>query len=227
MHLSDWTHCGISECGTHEYHFTDESLQPGGGHVAKRRQRLTRATTGRISPERDAARKLLVLHQYWRFHSLRATRRMRNLKNQPGSPIGTIWPVTGVITSLFGRRPDPIHGGEQFHTGIDIYTPLGTPVKAVLRGRVRLARYLRRYGKTVVITHGRDAETLYAHNSILCVKRGQRVRSGQIIGYSGESGRATGPHVHYEVWVRGKCVDPLRHLRKNPRVVLAEVIDRL
>lgn len=195
--------------------------------MAKRRRKQVRAVWRRITTRADAARKLAILHQYWRRYCLRAGRGARGRVGHPGSSTGTIWPVPGVVTSLFGRRPDPIHGDGQFHSGIDIYTPVGTPVRAVLKGRVKTARYTRVYGKTVIISHRKSLETLYAHNSLLCVKRGQKVKRGQIIGYSGASGRVTGPHVHYEVRVKGECVDPLKHLRKSKRAVLAEVIDRL
>ncbi len=175
----------------------------------------------------EAGRKLAILHKYWCRHSLRIGRKVRDLRSHPGVSTGTAWPVTGVVTSLFGRRTDPVGSGAQFHPGIDIYVPYGTPVRAVQRGRVRFAGYLDRYGKTVVLSHGRKIRTLYAHNSQLSVRKGQRVRKGQVIALSGATGRTTGPHVHYEVWVRGRCIDPLRCLKKNPRSVYAEVIERL
>lgn len=193
--------------------------------MTRRRRRQVR-TRQRIISRAEAARKLTILHQYWRY-SLRSRKRTRGKLEHPGSPTGTIWPVAGVVTSVFGSRPDPIRGGEQFHTGIDIYTPVGTPVRAVLKGRVRVARRMKRYGKTVIISHRNGLETLYAHNSRICVRRGQKVKTGQIIGCSGASGRVTGPHVHYEVRVRGECADPLEYLRKSEKAVLAEVIDRL
>jgi murein DD-endopeptidase MepM/ murein hydrolase activator NlpD len=195
--------------------------------VAKRRRKPVRKAWRGITTRTDAARKLAILHQYWRRYCLRAGRSVLGKVEHPGSPTGTIWPVAGVVTSLFGQRPDPIRGDGQFHSGIDIYTPVGTPVKAVLKGRVKAARYMRKYGKTVIISHRKSLETLYAHNSRLCVRRGQKVRRGQIIGYSGASGRVTGPHVHYEVRVDGESVDPLEHLGKSKRAVLAEVIDML
>jgi len=195
--------------------------------VAKRRRKPVRKAWLGITAKMEAARKLAILHQYWRRYCLRAGKGVRGKVEHPGSPTGTIWPVAGVVTSLFGHRPDPIRGDGRFHSGIDVYTPVGTPVRAVLKGRVKAARHMSKYGKTVIISHRNNLETLYAHNSRLLVKRGQKVKRGQIIAYSGASGRATGPHVHYEVRVNGDCVDPLEHLRQSKRAVLAEVIDML
>ncbi|MGO9377971.1 MAG: M23 family metallopeptidase [Dissulfurispiraceae bacterium] len=122
------------------------------------------------------------------------------------------WPVTGAITSPFGEREAPIGGGMQFHTGIDISVPTGTPVKSTAEGIVSFAGLSAGSGNLVVIEHGLGYTTAYAHNSSITVKVGQRVKRGDIISYSGSTGNSTGPHLHYEVWKQGKAVNPQPYL---------------
>jgi biotin carboxyl carrier protein len=124
-----------------------------------------------------------------------------------------VWPVVGSVTSEFGGRRDPINGGAADHTGIDIKAPTGTPVKATGAGTVRRADHFGGYGNTVVIDHGNGIETLYAHNSQLLVKVGDRVKRGDIIARVGSTGRSTGPHVHYEVRVNGVPRNPRSYMR--------------
>ena len=118
------------------------------------------------------------------------------------------WPVSGAITSPFGEREAPMGGGAQFHTGIDISVPTGTPVKATADGIISFAGWSAGSGNLVVVEHGLGYYTAYAHNSSIAVKIGQRVKRGEIISHSGSTGNSTGPHVHYEVWEQGKAVNP-------------------
>lgn len=122
------------------------------------------------------------------------------------------WPVVGSITSPFGQREAPGGGGSQFHTGIDVSVPSGTPVRATAEGVVSFAGWNAGSGNLVVIEHGLGYATAYAHNSSIAVKVGQLVKRGGIISYSGSTGNATGPHVHYEVWKQGKAVNPKPYL---------------
>lgn len=122
------------------------------------------------------------------------------------------WPVAGSITSPFGQREAPMGGGEQFHTGVDISVPSGTPVKATAEGIISFAGWSAGSGNLVVVEHGLGYATAYAHNSSVAAKVGQRVKRGGIIAYSGSTGNSTGPHVHYEVWQEGKAVNPKRYL---------------
>jgi len=109
-------------------------------------------------------------------------------------------PVRGAITSGVGWRPDPFGSGKYFfHRGVDIAVPAGTPVEATRSGRVTFAGPDGGYGSTVIIRHENGDSTLYGHNSALAVSVGATVKEGQVIAYSGNSGRSTGPHVHYEV----------------------------
>ncbi len=125
----------------------------------------------------------------------------------------SMWPVEGRIGSSFGERQDPINGEGAFHSGVDIEAPYGTPVRAAADGYVTGAAMGSGYGRTVVLNHGHDLLTLYGHLSAVAVVPGQHVTRGQVIGYVGQSGRATGPHLHYEVRVHNVPVNPYKYLR--------------
>ena len=125
----------------------------------------------------------------------------------------SLWPVEGPIASGFGVREDPINGEGAFHTGVDIDAPYGTPVRAAADGDVTGAAMGAGYGRTVVLNHGHDLLTVYGHLSAIAVVPGQNVTRGQVIGYVGQSGRATGPHLHYEVRVHNVPVNPHKYLR--------------
>lgn len=122
---------------------------------------------------------------------------------------GFIRPVGGPIVSGFGMRFHPILRVNRMHNGIDIAAPHGTPIKAAANGEVIFAGYRRGYGNTIIIDHGGGVATLYAHCSGLAVSEGTRVSQGQVIGYVGATGLATGPHLHFEVRRNGEPVDPL------------------
>ena len=132
------------------------------------------------------------------------------LMNPDGTrtPTGTLqWPlpVVGTITSQFGYRVDPITGEVSSHTGTDIACAEGTPILAAADGTVTVANGLDSwggsYGYYIQVDHGGGLETLYAHCSSICVTTGQQVQVGEVIGYVGHTGRATGSHLHLEVWV--------------------------
>jgi murein DD-endopeptidase MepM/ murein hydrolase activator NlpD len=125
----------------------------------------------------------------------------------------SLWPVSGKLGSGFGARQDPINGEGAFHPGIDIEAPYGTPVRATADGDVTGTTMGAGYGRQIVLDHGHDVLTLYGHLSAISVIAGQRVTRGQIIGYVGQSGRATGPHLHYEVRVHHVPVNPHKYLR--------------
>ncbi len=126
----------------------------------------------------------------------------------------TLWPVEGRLLGSFGRRSDPFSGEHAFHTGVDISAPIGTPVRAVADGVVRSAEFVSGYGRLIIIDHG-GMETYYGHLLRFEVIAGQEVRRGQLIGALGASGRATGPHLHYEVRVRGIPVNPYSTLSRS------------
>lgn len=126
----------------------------------------------------------------------------------------TLWPVEGRLLGAFGRRSDPFSGEMAFHTGVDIGAPMGTPVRAAADGVIRAAQFVAGYGRLVIIDHG-GTETYYAHLSRFEVIAGQEVRRGQVIGAVGSSGRASGPHLHYEVRMGGNPVNPYLTLSKS------------
>ncbi len=132
-----------------------------------------------------------------------------------GLDIPTLWPVMGTITSSFGQREDPVLGnGEgEFHKGLDISAPDGTPVRAAADGTVKLAGLASGYGREVIVDHGRGLETCYGHLSGFAVMPGETVVRGQVIGYVGHSGRVTGNNLHYEVRIRNTPVNPHKYLR--------------
>lgn len=123
------------------------------------------------------------------------------------------WPIIGRVTSYFGQRENPIHGKEEFHSGVDISANSGTPIKATADGVVSFSGWIAGNGNLVVIEHGFGYSTLYAHNRLNVVKVGQKVKRGDIIAYVGSTGNATGPHLHYEVWHNGKAVNPMTFIK--------------
>ncbi len=125
---------------------------------------------------------------------------------------GLIWPARGPITSPFGWRINPIWHTREFHPGIDIAIATGTPVKAAAAGIVSYAGWLTGYGNVVIIYHGSDVSTLYAHLKRYVVRKGQTVKQGQVIAYSDNTGWSTGPHLHFGVYIGDKPVNPLKYL---------------
>ena len=121
-------------------------------------------------------------------------------------------PIDGArLSSGYGMRKHPILGYSKLHAGVDFAAPRGTPVYAAGDGTVQRANYFGSYGNYVLIRHANGYETAYAHLNGFArgVKTGARVRQGQVIGYVGTTGRSTGPHLHYEVHVNGKKMNPL------------------
>ncbi len=123
------------------------------------------------------------------------------------------WPVRGAMRAPFGVRGGALG---DMHRGIDLVAKVGTPVRPVLSGRVRTAGTMRGYGKVIWIEHGKDALSVYGHLSEILVKEGQRVTKATVIGRTGQSGNATGPHLHFEFWRWGREVDPVTVLGKPP-----------
>lgn len=127
-----------------------------------------------------------------------------------------IWPVLGHITDSFGSRLDPFSGEGAFHTGVDVASDYGAPVHATADGIVTIAENHAGYGRLVVVDHGFGITTWYAHLSAFSAIAGARVKRGEVVGYTGISGRSTGPHVHYEVRVNNAPVNPWRYMRSTP-----------
>jgi murein DD-endopeptidase MepM/ murein hydrolase activator NlpD len=124
----------------------------------------------------------------------------------------SIWPTEGWVTSRFGYRISPFTGRRQFHSGIDVASRPGMAVVAPARGRVVFAGKKGPMGRTVILDHGYGVRTTYGHNRELLVKRGEEVERGQKIASVGNSGRSTGPHLHYAVQVDGRRVNPMNYI---------------
>lgn len=138
---------------------------------------------------------------------------MKGTKSRPSKVVASrgsgtfIWPTRGRISSRFGQR------WGRLHAGIDIANSKGTPIYAAASGTVTFAGYSGSYGKLVKISHGNGLETRYGHMSSIAVSSGSKVKQGQLIGYMGSTGRSTGSHLHFEVRVNGKAVNPLKYLK--------------
>ena len=126
--------------------------------------------------------------------------------------LSMVWPVIAPITSPFGNRFHPVLKKYKMHTGLDLGAKMSTPIKAAESGEIIIAGWVSGYGNTVVIDHGDGVSTLYGHQSKLAVRVGDQVSRGQIIGYVGSTGYSTGPHLHFEVRVKGQVQNPLNYL---------------
>ena len=126
--------------------------------------------------------------------------------------VPSIWPVRGQITAGFGQREDPFSGEDAIHKGVDISVPFGTRVQAAADGIVLEAGPESGYGNEILIDHGYGLATKYGHLSRIFVVVGQVLKRGQVIGAVGMTGKATGPHLHYEVHVKDTPVNPTRYL---------------
>lgn len=119
------------------------------------------------------------------------------------------------LTSSFGTRSDPFGAGRRRHNGLDMAGPIGTPIYATADGIVGRAQWVGGYGNYVEINHGGDMQTRYGHMSRILVEPGARVTRGQMIGHMGSTGRSTGSHLHYEVRIAGRPINPVPFLTSN------------
>ncbi|GMU60758.1 MAG: hypothetical protein AMXMBFR34_25210 [Myxococcaceae bacterium] len=138
-----------------------------------------------------------------------------------GTAYGLSWPVApGTrVSSAFGWRSHPILGRGQLHTGVDLAVPEGTQVKVVADGVVRRASEDAVNGRVVIVEHGRGVSTAYCHNSRLLVFTGMRVKAGEVISESGTTGRSTGPHLHYQLELGHRPMDPFSFRGSKPALV--------
>ncbi|HEY7805880.1 MAG TPA: M23 family metallopeptidase [Croceibacterium sp.] len=149
----------------------------------------------------------------------------RNIAGTPRQAVSvpSVSPVQGFrLTSGFGNREHPILGGIRMHEGVDLAVPSGTPIYAPADGLVEMAQRFGSYGNFIKIMHGGEMETRYGHLSAYNVAAGQYVHKGDVIGYVGSTGRATGPHLHYEVRIDGHAVDPMPYLSLGQVAVAAD-----
>jgi murein DD-endopeptidase MepM/ murein hydrolase activator NlpD len=173
---------------------------------------LSRSET--TPPSVDIASTLEGLDQTVGRLSEKSTRLEAYFKEQRELLASTpsIWPLRGYLSAGFGKRADPFTGRSDFHSGIDISVPRGTRVVAPADGVVVFVGAKAGYGKALVIDHGFGVVTRYAHLDGFEVRPGQRVRRGDVIAYSGNTGRSTAPHLHYEVWVNDQARNPIEYI---------------
>jgi murein DD-endopeptidase MepM/ murein hydrolase activator NlpD len=173
---------------------------------------LTRSETA--PPSVDIASTLRGLDQTVGALSEKSTRLEAYFVEQRAQLASTpsIWPVRGYLSERFGNRIDPFTGLRDFHPGIDISVPRGTKVVAPADGVVALCGPKRGYGNIIIIDHGYGTVTRYGHLDGFNVRPGQRVKRGDVIGFSGNTGRSTAPHLHYEVWVNDQMRNPIEYI---------------
>jgi murein DD-endopeptidase MepM/ murein hydrolase activator NlpD len=186
-------------------------LQPGGrdraiGGGALRADRVT----GKLSP-RDELERLAdsVAEQ---GESLKALDRLVARAGKALAALPSRWPIRGAVNSEFGMRVSPWSSGTEFHSGLDIRAQHGTPIRAPAGGVVTIAGTYQEYGITVILDHGQDVKSVYGHLSKTNVRPGDRVERGVVVGWSGNTGRSTGAHLHYEILVKGQSVNPRAYL---------------
>jgi len=144
--------------------------------------------------------------------SLRALERFISKAGRVLAALPSRWPVRGPVNSEFGARLSPWSEAKEFHSGIDISADRGNLVKAPAPGEVSYVGSQAEYGLTVVLDHGHDIKTLYGHLQKILVALGQNIERGQVIALTGNTGSSTGPHLHYEITVKGKPVNPRHYL---------------
>lgn len=138
-------------------------------------------------------------------------------RNALAAATPSMWPAYGWLSSTMGPRRDPITGGADYHSGLDIAGERGQPVYATAAGTVAQVGYQGAYGNLIVIDHGFGLQTRYGHLLKSSVKSGTKVQRGDVIGQVGNTGRATGYHLHYEVLANGRLLNPLQLLTQRPR----------
>ena len=150
-------------------------------------------------------------------NNLLAVRKTVDRRNALANATPSIWPSRGWLTSTMGHRQDPVTGNDEFHAGLDIAGDRGQPVYATASGTVKSAGYQGDYGNLVTLDHGFGLQTRYGHLASMKVKPGTKVQRGDVIGLVGNTGRATGYHLHYEVLANGRLLNPLQLLTQKPR----------
>jgi murein DD-endopeptidase MepM/ murein hydrolase activator NlpD len=143
---------------------------------------------------------------------LRALDRLMARAGKALAALPSRWPVRGGVNSEFGNRLSPWTRVTEFHSGLDINARPRTPVRAPAGGTVTFAGAQEQYGITITLDHGQDVRSIYGHLSQVAVKKGERVERGQVIAYTGNTGRSSGPHLHYEILVKGHSVNPRAYL---------------
>jgi murein DD-endopeptidase MepM/ murein hydrolase activator NlpD len=188
--------------------YTTASILPGDDRGAQVSRDLLSRAAG-LQTDLDTVRTDMTNRQV-SFEDLRK-QLTENQLYQAARP--SVFPTNGSITSGFGFRSSPLGFGTEYHSGLDIAAAYGTPIIATGDGKVVFAGWRGAFGRAVVIDHGYGFSTMYGHTQKIVVNVGDRITKGQTIAYVGSSGRSTGPHLHYEVWINGKPVNPRTYIQ--------------
>lgn len=183
----------------------------GGGHTATEPDR---------APGKEEMDRLLGIVKD-EGESIRSLERFLGRASRVLASLPSRWPVRGPVNSVFGQRRSPWAPNSEFHSGIDIGAPVGTPVKAPAPGVVIYAGPHAEYGITLIVDHGNDTRSLYGHLSRLHVAMDQTVKRGETVALTGNTGRSSGPHLHYEIQVKGQPVNPHSYIWEDPGPVVA------
>jgi murein DD-endopeptidase MepM/ murein hydrolase activator NlpD len=166
----------------------------------------TETKEGRLSPVDELNRLAESVSE--ESHSLRALEHLISKAGKVLAYLPSRWPLRGAVNSEFGSRQSPWTKEREFHGGMDIAAGTGTSVRAPSKGTVVFAGAQGEYGQAVIIDHGSDIKTVYGHLNKILVKTGQHVERGTELALSGNTGRSSGPHLHYEILVKGQAVNP-------------------
>jgi murein DD-endopeptidase MepM/ murein hydrolase activator NlpD len=183
----------------------------GGGHSS--------AATERAPGKEEMDRLLGIVKD--EGESIRSLERFLGRASRVLASLPSRWPVRGPVNSAFGQRRSPWAPNSEFHSGIDIGAPVGTPVKAPAPGVVIYAGPHAEYGITLIVDHGNDTRSLYGHLARLHVAVDQAVKRGDTVALTGNTGRSSGPHLHYEIQVKGQPVNPHSYIWEDPGPTLA------
>jgi len=164
----------------------------------------------RLSPKDEVTRLTESVTEQGEY--LRALDRLMARAGKALAALPSRWPVRGGVNSEFGNRLSPWTRVTEFHSGLDINARPRTPVRAPAGGTVTFAGTQELYGITITLDHGQDVRSIYGHLAQVAVKQGERVQRGQVIAYTGNTGRSSGPHLHYEIMVKGQSVNPRAYL---------------
>ncbi|MDR0823248.1 MAG: M23 family metallopeptidase [Endomicrobium sp.] len=198
-----------------EDNFTDQFLGEGGPTEAQANAFLA-VLSGKINNINyiALAKQSDMLNEQYKYMQKSYSEVILHIKQERllfmATPRG--WPAEGVLTSRFGFRQNPFFNTRDFHSGLDIANALNTNVVATANGKVVFSGWQSGYGNIIVVDHGYNYRTAYAHLSNRLVLVGDYIARGQIIGKMGNTGSATGPHVHYEVHFKGKSINPISFL---------------
>ncbi len=202
--------------GLNEIPMAERNASMGGARPPEMDLSVSSSTAQLLAEARQSVRQI---EQRIRIQndSYEEIKRYFNTNSDKLKHIPAIKPVDNVLTSAYGMRTHPVMGYKTMHGGVDFRSEIGSAVYATGNGTISSRRYAGTYGRMIIIDHGYGFESRYAHLSSYAegIQEGQRIERGDLIGYTGNSGMVSGPHLHYEVLRNGKHVDPLMYLFAN------------